>query len=79
MSLSEVRRKKGITLAQVALRTGLTVGEVLAIEEGRQTPRLCVAQRWANALGLSFEEFSRHYYEVADPAQLLECEAFDRQ
>ncbi|MGQ9824176.1 MAG: helix-turn-helix domain-containing protein [Desulfotomaculales bacterium] len=74
MSLSEVRKKKGVALAQVALRTGLTIGEVLAIEEGRQTPRLCVAQRWANALGLTFEEFSRHYYEVADPEQLKECE-----
>ncbi len=74
MSLSEVRKSKGITAAQMAVCTGLTVAELLAIEQGKQTPRLCVAQKWANALGLTFEEFSRHYYEKADPAQLLACE-----
>ncbi|MEW6424008.1 MAG: helix-turn-helix transcriptional regulator [Bacillota bacterium] len=73
MSLAEVRKSKGLTAAQMAVSTGLTVAELLAIEQGRQTPRLCVAQKWANALGLTFEEFSRHYYEKADPAQLLAC------
>ena len=73
MSLAEVRKSKGLTVAQMAVSTGLTVAELLAIEQGRQTPRLCVAQKWANALGLTFEEFSRHYYEKADPAQLLAC------
>lgn len=74
MSLAGVRKSKGLTAAQMAVSTGLTVAELLAIEQGRQTPRLCVAQKWANALGLTFEEFSRHYYEKADPAQLLACE-----
>jgi len=74
LSLAEVRKSKGLTAAQMAVSTGLTVAELLAIEQGRQTPRLCVAQKWANALGLTFEEFSRHYYEKADPAQLLACE-----
>jgi Helix-turn-helix. len=74
VSLAGVRKSKGLTAAQMAVSTGLTVAELLAIEQGRQTPRLCVAQKWANALGLTFEEFSRHYYEKADPAQLLACE-----
>jgi len=74
VSLAEVRKSKGLTAVQMAVSTGLTVAELLAIEQGRQTPRLCVAQKWANALGLTFEEFSRHYYEKADPAQLLACE-----
>ena len=74
VSLTEIRKSKSLTAAQMAVSTGLTVAELLAIEQGRQRPRLCVAQKWANALGLTFEEFSRHYYEKADPAQLLGCE-----
>ncbi|HHW44767.1 helix-turn-helix domain-containing protein [Desulfofundulus thermobenzoicus] len=74
MSLEEVRKSRGVTAAAMAINVGLTVQELLAIERGKQYPRLCVAQKWANALGISFEEFSRHFYEKADPAQLLECE-----
>jgi len=77
MSLAEVRRTKNISAGAMAARLGLTAAELLAVEEGRQTPRLCVAQKWANALGLTFEEFSRHYYAKADPAQLADCECLD--
>jgi transcriptional regulator with XRE-family HTH domain len=70
VSLTEVRKSKNISAKKMAGRMGLTVAELLAIEEGRQPPRLCLAQKWANALGLTFEEFSRHYYAKADPAQL---------
>jgi len=70
VSLADVRKSQNISPQKMAERLGLTVAELLAIEEGRRTPRLCVAQRWANALGLTFEDFSRHYYVKADPAQL---------
>ncbi|AEG15700.1 helix-turn-helix transcriptional regulator [Desulfofundulus sp. TPOSR] len=79
MSLEDVRKTQGLTAAAMATRVGITVRELLAIERGQQYPRLCVAQKWANALGLSFEEFSRHFYEKADPAQLLQCDLENQQ
>ncbi|MDD3654663.1 MAG: helix-turn-helix transcriptional regulator [Desulfotomaculaceae bacterium] len=72
MSLAAVRKSKNILAKEMAERVGLSVLELRAIEEGRQTPRVCVAQIWANALGLTFEEYSRHYYAKADPDQLCE-------
>jgi transcriptional regulator with XRE-family HTH domain len=71
MGLSDIRKKKGISAPQMAVQVGLTTAELVSIEQGKRTPRLCMAQKWANALGLTFEEFSRHYYEKADPAQLI--------
>ncbi|RKO66606.1 helix-turn-helix domain-containing protein [Desulfofundulus salinus] len=79
MSLEEVRKSQRLTASAMATRVGITVRELLAIERGQQYPRLCVAQKWANALGLSFEEFSRHFYEKADPAQLLQCDLESEQ
>jgi len=70
VSLAEVRKSQNVSAKKMAESLGLTVAEMRAIEEGKRTPRLCVAQKWANALGLTFEEFSRHYYAKADPAQL---------
>jgi len=70
MSLTEVRKSQNISIKKMSGRLGLTVAELLAIEEGKRTPRLCLAQKWANALGLTFEDFSRHYYAKADPCQL---------
>ncbi|OAT80734.1 helix-turn-helix domain-containing protein [Desulfotomaculum copahuensis] len=70
MSLEDVRKNQNISADQMAARLGLSPAELLAIESGKQTPRLCLAQKWANALGLSFEEFAHHYYAKADPAQL---------
>jgi transcriptional regulator with XRE-family HTH domain len=70
VSLTEVLKSQNISIKKMAESLGLTVAELLAIEEGKRTPRLCLAQKWANALGLTFEEFSRHYYAKADPCQL---------
>jgi len=70
VSLTEVRKSQNISIKKMSGRLGLTAAELLAIEEGKRTPRLCLAQKWANALGLTFEEFSRHYYAKADPCQL---------
>lgn len=77
MSLAEVRKSRGFSAVAMANSVGITVQELLAIERGQQYPRLCVAQKWANALGISFEEFARHFYEKADPEQLKYCECED--
>ena len=72
MSLSEARKKKGIAAQKLAERVGITTAELIQIEQGKRRPRLCMAQIWANVLNLTFEEFSRHYYEIADPAQIAD-------
>lgn len=72
MSLGRVRKSKGFSVYRFASQMGLTTEELISIEEGEKTPRLCLAQKMANALGLSFEGFARHYYEKADPEQLVE-------
>lgn len=72
MSLSEVRKKKGIAAKKMAERVGITTAELIQIEQGKRTPRLCMAQIWANALNITFEVFSWHYYEIADPAQIAD-------
>lgn len=74
MSLAEVRQSQNIPVLKMAERVGLTVAELRSIEKGKRPPGLCVAQRWANALGLTFEEFSRHFYAEADPEQLRQVD-----
>jgi len=66
MSLAAVREGAGLTAAALAKRLGMPLEEVLAVERGLKPPRLCEAQKWANALGLTFEEFGRHFYGVSD-------------
>jgi transcriptional regulator with XRE-family HTH domain len=70
MSLERVRESKSFSEYQFASQMGLTTEELINeelinIEEGKKAPRLCLAQKMANALGLSFEDFARHYYEKA--------------
>ena len=72
MSLRKIRESKSFSVYRFASQMGLTTEELINIEEGKKTPRLCLAQKMANALGLSFEDFARHYYEKADPQQLVE-------
>ena len=72
MSLRRVRESKGFSEYRFASRMGLTTEELINIEEGKKAPRLCLAQKMANALGLSFEDFARHYYEKADQGQLVD-------
>jgi len=64
MSLAAVREGAGLTAAALARRLAIPLEELLAVEGGRKPPRLCEAQKWANALGLTFEEFGRHFYDV---------------
>ncbi|HUW65716.1 MAG TPA: helix-turn-helix transcriptional regulator [Spirochaetia bacterium] len=69
MALAEVRETRGLTAAGLARQLSIPLEELLAVERGEKTPRLCEAQKWANALGLTFEEFGYHFYELADPVE----------
>ena len=49
--LREIRKKKGLTLQQLADRTGLTAGLLSKIENLRTSPSLPVLSDLATALG----------------------------
>jgi len=57
MSLRKIRESKSFSVYCFASQMGLTTEELINIEEGKKTPRLYLAQKMANALGLSFEDF----------------------
>ena len=73
MTLAAVRAARSMTAASLARQLSIPLEELLAVESGGKTPRLCEAQKWANVLGLTFEEFGRHFYELADAAA-SECD-----
>lgn len=66
MGLAELRKDRGIELADLALTLGITPSEARLVEEGKAKPKLCVAQKWANALGISFDEFCISFYEATE-------------
>ena len=72
MTLAAVRTAKGMTAAGLARRLAIPLEELLAVEKGAKPPRLCEAQKWAGVLGLTFEEFGRHFYESADPSDRVD-------
>lgn len=54
--LREIRKKKGMTLQQLADRTGLTAGLISKIENLRTSPSLSVLSDLAKALGTDMAE-----------------------
>ena len=54
--LREIRKKKGLTLQQLAERTGLTAGLLSKIENLRASPSLSVLSDLARALGTDMAE-----------------------
>ena len=55
--LREIRKEKGMTLQQLAERTGLTAGLLSKIENLRTSPSLSVLSDLAKALGTDISEF----------------------
>lgn len=54
--ISEFRRKNGWTQRELAARTGLSVGYIAAIEEGRVVPSIRTLGIIANCLGVSLND-----------------------
>jgi transcriptional regulator with XRE-family HTH domain len=50
--LREVRRRLGLTLQQLAAKSGIQVGNLSRVERGKEFPRPARAQRLATALNL---------------------------
>lgn len=67
--MAELRKDRGIKLGDLALMLGITPAEARLVEEGKVKPRLCVAQKWANALGVGFDEFCISFYESTASAR----------
>ncbi|MBX6323392.1 MAG: helix-turn-helix domain-containing protein, partial [Rhodospirillaceae bacterium] len=51
--LKELRRARGMTLAQLAAKTGLSVGSLSQVERGRVSPTIRTIYSVATALGVS--------------------------
>lgn len=56
--IAKLRRKNRWTQAELAERTGFSVGYIAAIEEGRVFPSLKALAIIANCLGVSMEDLS---------------------
>lgn len=51
--LRDVREEQGLTPVELAAKTHVSVTTILYIESGRQTPNVIMAQRIAEALGVT--------------------------
>jgi transcriptional regulator with XRE-family HTH domain len=71
-NLSRLMAAEGLSVRQVAKRTGLDARTIRAILSGRSKPHARTVHRLADGLGVKVDEF------FVDPAQLL-YRRFDRQ
>ncbi len=56
LRLPAVRKKKGLSLRQLAEKSGVAFGAINRIELGKTTPRLETLERLAKALGVSVRD-----------------------
>jgi transcriptional regulator with XRE-family HTH domain len=56
--LRELRKRAGLTQAQLAQSSGVPLGSIRNYEQGQREPYWNVAFRLASALGVSVESFS---------------------
>lgn len=49
--LARLRKRSGVSLAELAARTGLQASNLSAIEHGRRDPRISTTVDWAHGLG----------------------------
>jgi len=60
------RRQQGITVAELATLTGLSIGMLSKIENGNTSPSLTTLQLLANALSVPITSFFRRFEEKRD-------------
>jgi len=56
MNMYKIRRKKGLTMEQVAARAGISVSAAWRCEKGQVRSRLDTLQKIAKALGVPLKE-----------------------
>ncbi len=65
------RKQKGITVAELATRTGLSIGMLSKIENGNTSPSLSTLQALANALSVPLTSFFRRFEERREAVHTL--------
>lgn len=60
------RRQKAMTVAELSIQTGLSIGMLSKIENGITSPSLTTLQRLAHALSVPLTSFFRRYEEHRD-------------
>ena len=56
MKLKEIRRKRGLTLKQVAEKVEAAESTICLYERGKRSPNLEMAMKLASALGVTVDE-----------------------
>jgi transcriptional regulator with XRE-family HTH domain len=67
--LGEARRATGLTLEQVAERSGVDLGVISRAERGQRIPALASILDWAGALGVNFPEMLGSLLLASEPAE----------
>lgn len=72
--LRKMREERGMSRDMLAFRSGVTLGSLARIEQGKVAPRWSTVRRLANGLGVSMVELSAAVEGTSRPA----CETFRR-
>src|SRR5690348_12906028 len=69
LRMKALREAAGLTQAQLAEQSGLHVGAIFKLEQGRREPAWATVQALAKALGVSLEAFAdQHSAASTEPA-----------
>lgn len=72
LQLREIRRRKNMTMEELARRAGLSVSSISLYETGQRSPDYKVLMKLASILGCSLEELSGAYDYVSPAEELTE-------
>ena len=68
-TLREIRMEKGYTLDQMAELLGATKQALSRYENGKRTPKITVAAKFAEKLGVPLEQMMGYEYHAEEPAE----------
>jgi len=71
------RRQQGMTVAELAAKTGLSIGMLSKIENGNTSPSLTTLQILADALSVQLTSFFQRYEESREAVQVKDGEGLE--
>jgi len=71
------RRQQGMTVAELAAKTGLSIGMLSKIENGNTSPSLTTLQILADALSVQLTSFFHRYEESREAVQVKDGEGLE--
>jgi len=77
-NLTELRDKRGITVAKLAASVGVSRQTIYAIESGKYVPNAMVVLKLADVLGVAVEELFRLQSSSPQPARVEEVELLSK-